>query len=352
MTSELLSGPDRFAYHAGLDRSLRLGEGVAVGVSDRTFLLGLVAARDRAGAEVFVNSLTDAYRDMIVSYIEWANGLARALLERTARQPEAKSHLRMAESIRRAETPRIADEVRIELAQLSSARLWNDVEARRRVLVSALNRPQDAEQAFDALAGCARARHDHLVDAVQALCVEAVASLGEEAAVALLTDTLARCSFYLPWWGALERATPEERVVLLAEEFRLHWSGPMRHGSVLIQEEAESYRLVLAPCGSGGALLLRRSSAVRREHRPLLNGATWRNADAAAYCAHCAQNEFISVARFGYLAWATDLNPDPSGPCSWRVFKRPTLERPVCSPTGLHALAGREGAWSSGVVVR
>ena len=91
-------------------------------------------------------------------------------------------------------------------------------------------------------------------------------------------------------------------------------------------EEADRFRLVVDPCGSGGAM--RRDPAVRptpafgllRSPSP----TTWMRADGVpAYCGHCAQNEIESVRRLGYPAWVAEFDPDPDKPCCWTIYKDP-----------------------------
>jgi hypothetical protein len=111
---------------------------------------------------------------------------------------------------------------------------------------------------------------------------------------------------------------------VLAEHLRGHFSGPGREGAVTIVEEADRYRLVFEPCGTGGAMRRRKVAALTNFR--VASVATWqRTNEVPTYCAHCALNEVTSIRRLGYPAWVTEFDPDPEKPCGWTVYKDPAL---------------------------
>ncbi|MEW6282483.1 MAG: hypothetical protein AB1758_27995, partial [Candidatus Eremiobacterota bacterium] len=137
-----------------------------------------------------------------------------------------------------------------------------------------------------------------------------------------LRRVLTSSSFYEAAWEQSQNLTPAQQAVVLAEHLRLHFSGPDGTGSVRVIEEEDRYRLVLDPCGSGGAM--RRALKGRPEFASLPEGSplTWgRAGQVPAYCAHCAVNELESLRRRGHLEWVTEFDPDPDRPCGWTLFK-------------------------------
>ncbi len=183
-----------------------------------------------------------------------------------------------------------------------------------------------AIRAFETAVCVARAFHDVLVEYVAGLAEAAFACCGPLVASEDALSSLASCSYYVPAWDALVGATPVEVARAILHEFEGHLSGPTRLGEVRIEEDEKSYRIILDPCGSGGALRRRREAAGRRSPAiaPAL-GITWSIGGAVPpYCSHCAQNELTSLSKSGRLLWTTSFDPDPARPCGWVVFKEPS----------------------------
>jgi hypothetical protein len=170
----------------------------------------------------------------------------------------------------------------------------------------------------------ARRLHDLLVGFIGIAASAHARYVGPERASSMLWQALATCSFFSGFWNAALKATASERAVLLAEEFRGHFSGPQRHGSVRILTSENAYTLVLNPCGSGGALrrhLTKRSRCGFSEF-PILAGAQWSAHHAVpAYCVHCVQNESYASLRCGHPLWRTMFEPTDSGSCSWHISR-------------------------------
>jgi hypothetical protein len=307
-----------------------------VGVSDRALFLELVARGQEALARDFLNVLAQQYREMVRSYIEWVSALAHAMRESAAGRYLDDALRRSFASASRPVTDKVLRCFIHHLATLASgdenleslSAILKVVEVaieaeRRQVLQDAAS--GDVANGFDHFAGVGRNAHDLLVDTVQTLADIAVGLVGQARSEDLLAGALGTCSFYEGFWSEVERRSPAELVTFLAQEFRAHWSGPGREGSVQILEDELHYRLVLNPCGSGGAMRQRRASSQPQAMKhPSGQNQDWSNSGPVpAYCSHCRQNELISIRRLGYCAWVTAFDPDPAMPCGWVVFKRP-----------------------------
>ncbi len=173
-----------------------------------------------------------------------------------------------------------------------------------------------------------RVRHDLLFGLIWAITSAADRAHGQELAERGLCDSLTECSFNRRIVGALLAMSPTARAAMLAENMRTHFSGRKRDGQNQIIEEPDCFRVLCAPCGSGGAL--RQALAAcpvagfDRFRRP--TAATWGLADTVpAYCAHCAQNEIRSLALVGYPLVVTEFSTDLARPCGWKLYKSPEL---------------------------
>lgn len=179
----------------------------------------------------------------------------------------------------------------------------------------------------DYLLDC-RVRHDLMLRLVWSLTSAVVDSTGQGNAVQALAGSLQACSQYEGMFELAANLSPRGLAALLAEHLRSHFSGPGREGAVRVIEEPDCFRLVMDPCGSGGAM--RRMAAERGSEGlaklPEASPCTWgRAGEVPAYCAHCAQNELKSLQRLGYPVLVTEFDPDPSKPCGWTIYKSPSL---------------------------
>jgi hypothetical protein len=151
-----------------------------------------------------------------------------------------------------------------------------------------------------------------------------VAVVGQKAALDLAQESLESCPLLAGLWGFVGQAKPEDLVLLMAEHLRAHFSGAGRNGAVEIIEEPDRYRLVFAPCGTGG--VLRNPAVAGLTPLPEAMPETWnRTGQVPAYCAHCAKNEITSIRLLGHPAWVTEFDPDPRKPCGWTIYKDPKL---------------------------
>lgn len=187
---------------------------------------------------------------------------------------------------------------------------------------------QEASDSFNLYLHQVRSRHDLLNQYCWAYAGLLSRTAGQRVAVDGLRMTLSGCASYQMMWEGSRLLNPEELTAVLAEHLRVHFSGPGREGAVEILEEArpKRFRLLLDPCGSGGAMR-RRALENPGEAFGLLpdpSPATWgKGNQVPAYCAHCAINESLSMEYFGYPLWVTEFNPDPGKPCGWTIYEDP-----------------------------
>jgi hypothetical protein len=175
--------------------------------------------------------------------------------------------------------------------------------------------------------------HDLLVD-LASLIISAIREhFGQQTAGDVLYEAFTTGSFYEGLWALVSRMSAEERAAFLADHLRAHFSGAAREGSAQVIEEPDRYRLVFAPCGSGGAMRQRTAKLEPSAAAPLPEASrqTWfRAGEVPGYCSHCAINELESIRRLGYPAMVTQFNPDPNQPCGWTVYKDPNLIPDEC----------------------
>lgn len=173
---------------------------------------------------------------------------------------------------------------------------------------------------FDEYLAHIRAQHDVLVELISAYVTVLADRHGQTAAERVLSQAFTTCLFYEGLWALVGAMNAEQVAAFLADHLRGHLSGAAREGAVSIVDEADRYRLVFEPCGSGGALRQRGEVPLLSEASPM----TWGRArEVPGYCTHCAVNELESVKRLGYPILVTEFSPDPHRPCGWTVYKDP-----------------------------
>ena len=331
-----LTGESRLERWPVLDRLIRAGAPANIGVSDVEEVRARVSAGDGAGAEAHFGFLHRLAIGMLESYVEWARAW-HAFVNARAGAEAARITGQRAEALWRQGAEAIPDlhasnkEAAAAVVHgpgRPAATLTSAVEAKSAAFCRAIADADfgSASTLLDDYLVAARKLHDLLVLYVSIYASIVSESFGQALAEQGLRDTLAACTYHGPWWDVVERLSPAELVAFLAEEFRAHFSGRARTGSVEVIEEATCYRIVFDPCGSGG--VVRRAAARGGSPSPRLfpaaTLATWgRAGEVPPYCAHCALNEAMSIARFGYPKWVTDFDPDPERPCGWTVFKDP-----------------------------
>lgn len=110
-----------------------------------------------------------------------------------------------------------------------------------------------------------------------------------------------------------DKLTALEQLQLSAEGMRGHFGGATRHGEFEVVEEADRYRMVFGPCGTGGVLRLGDPESgsppwpthgVNKQPKPY----TWGKVGVPWYCIHCSL----------YLEhWAADDHGYPIRPVVW-----------------------------------
>lgn len=180
----------------------------------------------------------------------------------------------------------------------------------------------DARELLDRYYRCAVTNHDALINFTHTYPSVVASSCGEELAERLASDSLADCPAYRQLWELIGAMDARELAAFLAEHLRFHFAGPGRLGSTRVIEDEEKIRLEFDPCGSGGALRRRLGDQIAKVRHA--GDATWGRSDEVPfYCTHCAMNERMSTALFGYPRMVTEFDPDPNRPCGWTVYKDP-----------------------------
>ena len=172
--------------------------------------------------------------------------------------------------------------------------------------------------------------HDLFCDWVWNMLTEMAKRHGEQDMYETLRASQSTWMMKRAWKGYL-RLPVENRVQLTAEIMRAHHCGPKQDGGITVTEDADSYAIVMDPCGSGGRM--RRGDPVdgtpSRLGPPYEFGATkeahdwsFSQKNVPYYCVHCAVNEKLMMEWGGHPLWVTEYNPDASKPCAWRFYKR------------------------------
>ena len=170
---------------------------------------------------------------------------------------------------------------------------------------------------------------------VHDLCVELIAlypamvlkATNQQILNKIYTESFTQLLTYSGLWTLSMGMTPEEIAGFLAEHLRAHFSGSGRKGVTEVVEEADRYRLIFEPCGSGGAVRRRsEKNQTSLDKLPNASPETWnRKGEVPGYCSHCAINELQSVKHFGFPVFVTEFQKDPNKPCGWTVYKDPNL---------------------------
>lgn len=310
----LLAGPDRLEIIPALGRPLRVGSPAELAVSDAERVRQALRARNLEQLEAYWGYISFGHAIMLNIAYEWV-----LRWREFAGSEAADAGLHALEGAEGAELRELlaCNETVEQLPETGLRHLLPKAES---VLECA--RQAHWEAAAERFEQCfARARQLH--DLLFRYSWAVMSALPDQASVEQgLRAALTGSSFYdLSWQQSVQMDT-EQFVAFMAEHLRLHFSGPQREGSVQICEESDRYRLLVDPCGSGGAM--RRATRGRPGFTVLAEASplTWGEADRVpGYCAHCALNEVESWRRLGFLLWVTDFDSDPDRPCAWTIFK-------------------------------
>ncbi|MFA5079505.1 MAG: hypothetical protein WC541_08490 [Dehalococcoidia bacterium] len=113
---------------------------------------------------------------------------------------------------------------------------------------------------------------------------------------------------------------PGKQAAMLAAGFRGHLT------SAVIEEDDEKFTVMMAPCGSGGRLIVNncyepagKMAKVKKPHK-----MSFDKPDFPIYCAHCALQDIVPMEKTGYPIWVIDP-PDKVGqsPCKYYIYKDP-----------------------------
>ncbi len=344
-----LNGPDRVAHWDRIGRTIRMGSLDALAVSDETRLCEALEAGDVTAFRAYCSVATPQHSAMVATLLEWCAAYPVTL---RATVGQVEEHTLTQEAIgrwrdavaaeskgRSSEVQEAAECVVRIVAELvagslegcaSAASRLNEVPERTlRDCDTAAKRGdwQTARGLLPRYMAETRSRHDFLCLFLWVYPSLVATRCGQQVAEDVMRRGLSSLSFYQPMVALLADLPPEGVVAMLAEHLRGHLSGDRRDGAVQIVEEEDRFRLVFAPCGSGGAM--RRSDAARAAMPGLKcytesTSSTWHlGGQVPAYCAHCAHNELAMIDKVGYPVLVTEFDPDPNRPCGWTVYKDP-----------------------------
>lgn len=127
-----------------------------------------------------------------------------------------------------------------------------------------------------------------------------------------------------PWFERRVALSPEESLAAAAMVWREHV------GTTRIEEDADKYRLILQPCGSGGKVLERIEKGLSgkkgvstrmRGREPLLGGKS----NLLMYCTHCLfLFETLCQEWLGRPLWVLTPPKKAGDPCMVDVYKDPS----------------------------
>jgi hypothetical protein len=131
-------------------------------------------------------------------------------------------------------------------------------------------------------------------------------------------------AFYRATYGP-DHAWPAsaERLVQVAiEGMHGHLGGPRRRGEVAVTEHDDRVSLTFAPCGSGGRVLAAERHGVVAEAHDF----AWSTPGVCRYCVHCCVlQQLTPIDDFGYPARVVEPPTRPGDPCTWTVYRDPSL---------------------------
>ncbi|MCI5064632.1 hypothetical protein MRY87_02780 [bacterium] len=347
------SGEERIEFSQFMGRPFRMGEPEALLVGDIERLEQSIAEQDREKFQSYLTSLHPVYELIVGTFFEWSLTLPYQLSLLDGEEHEVESYVcatndHFSEAIalvsRNYYLPStIPHALKIFHENYPSAKTVLEVRAERdkgnstdvdrylrpmRELFTELTKSVESEEwdtagkVLEQYVHCTRSLHDLMGHYVSVFGSVVARNRDDSTCVALLQQGLESCAVFEHLWTAVENFPPSARAAMLAEHLRHHFSGPGRKGSVRIEEDDKTYRLIFEPCGTGGAM--------RREQLPwlhIINEAcpeTWGiSRQVNSYCAHCAQNEITSMGKLGYPAWVTEYKPDAKAPCGWTIYKDP-----------------------------
>lgn len=343
--SSYFSGPDRVEFSPIFGRPLRMGENVAKGVSDLARMRELLDSGNAKEA-LELGGLLHAINTAVVStFLEWCLALPNILNQQSGEEVErgiSAAAYNLWQDGLKAHNEIAGNELR-EILATNSLNANSIVEFRKLASQGAANSAAHllglpnklfsevstsisqedfikAKSTFEEYTIQTRERHDLCGEFISTFGSVMSNKIGEQSSVHILQEGLESCPLLGEMWKAVAVLDAASLAAMLAEHLRHHFSGAGREGSVQVVEEADRYRLVFAPCGTGGAMRQRniKGLGILKDPAP----STWNLSNQVpAYCSHCAKNELTSLEKLGSIAWVTEFTADPNTPCGWTVYK-------------------------------
>jgi hypothetical protein len=169
------------------------------------------------------------------------------------------------------------------------------------------------------------AAHDRHLQQVADLIDRVVEQRGEAYLGELWADLQADgIAFYRATYGPDHPwpASSERLIQVAIEGMHGHLGGPARLGEVEVAEYDDRVALTFSTCGSGGRILSAETNGV-------LEGAhdfAWSTPGVCRYCVHCCVlQQLTPIDDFGYPARVIDPPTRPGQPCTWTVYRDPSL---------------------------
>ena len=167
--------------------------------------------------------------------------------------------------------------------------------------------------------------HDRHLEQVADLIDRVVEQRGEAFLGELWADLQADgIAFYRATYGPDQPwpASAERLIQVAIEGMHGHLGGPGRLGEVEVAEYDDRVALTFSTCGSGGRILSAETNGV-------LEGAhdfAWSTPGVCRYCVHCCVlQQLTPIDDFGYPARVIDPPTRPGQPCTWTVYRDPSL---------------------------
>lgn len=349
------AGQERLETFPTLQRLMRMGLPEALEVGDRQRIVDAIRGEDADKSLAYLNLISQNHIEMFELLFEWCLAWSQAAEQNISADGERRCTklayqrwLAALESLQCDEHARpllaalrpILSEQSVGPGTAQAFRICkaggsrtladgivNDLLKRRENIGDEIKSHNfnSALELFDAYWSCVVTGHDALVQYSQAYPSATLELHDQALAEKLVHDSFSGCSFFEGLWYLGTHLTAAELAAFLAEHLRIHCSGRERQGAVGIREEVDCYRLILDPCGSGGAMR-RRHGPLLTESMALASPGTWNMANTVpCYCSHCAYNELQSMKRMGYPVMVTEFDADPAKPCGWTVYKEPAL---------------------------
>lgn len=172
-----------------------------------------------------------------------------------------------------------------------------------------------------------RLLNDETVRFIQDILTALADAYGEDEPIRAL-----RKPYDLIWrkrYGSWEQLTALERLQLSCEGMRTHFGGQKRRGEFRVVEEHDRYRMIFAPCGTGG--VLRRGDPENgaapwdtHGRNTIPKPYSWQRTDVPWYCMHCSLYlEHWPAEDYGHplrpVLWIND--PARAETTEWFVYK-------------------------------